>query len=356
MFPASRILVSLVLALPALASATEPGAPVRVVVLPFENLAAETAVFRSVMPLVEKGLAARGYEVVGGAQVEDYLEKQRIRYLDSLEPYQIQGMLTELDADRVLVGAVLFVARQANPSVALIARMVDGERRVQWADFASVGSHDTKGLLGLGVLRKLDDIVPLAVDKLLQSMPEAGEASRREATRSRASFKKPRAYRTTRKLGDKPVLALMPLENATEVPGASRVVEALLLRRVEGLPALGVVETADLRRAFRRERVWPSKWTGSDQIERLSQRVGTTYFVRGAIQRIDEVAGSTGVTVPDVEIYLSVIDSETGRVVWSSTHQRRGDDYEGFFLSGVIRTWPELADQVLAEMLKTLTD
>jgi hypothetical protein len=84
--PALGLAFAVVLALgaPASRARAEVASPNRVVLLPFDNVARAADGTAVVMAAVELALAARGYEVVRGASVEELLRAGRVRYLDSV--------------------------------------------------------------------------------------------------------------------------------------------------------------------------------------------------------------------------------------------------------------------------------
>ena len=100
-----------------LAAAEAIAAPQRsVVVLPFESIAGADEAPDVIATLVAAGLASRGWRVVPPADVSELLEKERVRYLDSLDDHARGAIVAATGVDAVLSGAVFSYSEGRNPS------------------------------------------------------------------------------------------------------------------------------------------------------------------------------------------------------------------------------------------------
>jgi TolB-like protein len=90
------------------------------------------------------------------------------------------------------------------------------------------------------------------------------------------------------------------------------------------------------------------------QVIQLARAVGTRYLLSGAVLGYGAGTLVDGVPGREVEIYLSMVDVESGHVVWSGMHRRTGEEFEGLFKMGAIVSMPMLADRVVAELIEAL--
>ena len=61
-----------------------------------------------------------------------------------------------------------------NPEFGITARLIDASSaRILWADFVSVTGDDFTGILGLGTIRTLDELVSRVLDRLLATFNPA---------------------------------------------------------------------------------------------------------------------------------------------------------------------------------------
>lgn len=349
MAPSRALALLLLCAAPALARAERN----LVVVLPFDDLAAQPSVARELVGFAVHHVARRGWDVVYGAPVERVLQSYRIRYLDSLSGPVLARVLADLGADAVLVGTLLSYREGRNASVALSARMlVPGPTQV-WTGIAGLSAEDTAGMLGLGRAKTPDELLGAAARRLFEGLPEASRrAEARRLDRRRTLLPSPLTYRAPsfdRRRAAR--VCVLPFESFAAGREASRTLVDLASRRLGDGGALQVVEAGALREAMLAEEVRSFVHADSSQLARLARRLGAPLFLRGTVYTYDDPEGAGG---PAVDLHLTLVDVEKGSIVWTSRLARRGSDYLRLLQRGAISTAAALADQALAEMVDAL--
>ena len=149
-------------------------------------------------------------------------------------------------------------------------------------------------------------------------------------------------------------IGVLPLDNWSANREAGRILLNLLILRLANKELSNVTEPADLREIMIAEGIRSFDELDPNQIKKLQEKLNTRLFVGGTIYKYSEGLGAYGATSPEVEINLTMLDAETGRIVWSSNHTRKGQSYMTFFEFGLIRNSVSLADQVLEEMIATM--
>lgn len=341
------------LLLAALTAAPLAAAPATAVLLPFENVSGVEGARNEVAALVASGLGAKGYAVVRGGPVEAFLERERIRHLDSLGPEARARLLKEFGACCVVSGSVYVFADGPNPIVALQARMLREGSGIPWWSAIGLMAYDTEGMLGLGRAASLEALAAEATRRLLHDVPEPGRsASLRRPHGKPFRLSGPRTYRAAA-LGKGRVerVCLLPLENATPAREASKTLGQLLARQLVASGSFDVVEPAELRTAMVAERVRSFRDLDPDTLKKLGARLGTTAFLRGTLYTYRDATARAGRVSPQVALELSLVDVGDGRVLWTSQHSRSGDDYEFLLRRGAVSTATALADRMLGEMV-----
>src|SRR5512138_2280784 len=123
----------------------------RVVLIPFENASRVSAARQQVMPEVELKLRAKGWEVVSGEPVEEFLRSRRVRYLDSLPAPEMAELGSAFRADGAVFGAILGYEPQArDPVVSVVARLVSRDGAVVWSELATVSASTSGGAFDRG--------------------------------------------------------------------------------------------------------------------------------------------------------------------------------------------------------------
>jgi hypothetical protein len=153
-----------------------PAAPLRIAVLPLENLTEERDAPRQVDAAVQQRLAERpGLAPVGPAELRAALVKARLRPPAQLSPEQLRQLGQALGTPLVLRGALLEYGAAVEagggiPAVELHLILVDVESgRVLWSGLHRRTGLDYEGLLQLGAERSVVALAGRVVGELLEA-------------------------------------------------------------------------------------------------------------------------------------------------------------------------------------------
>jgi len=334
----------------------------RIGLLPFENVSGVREATSGIMPFVEEGLRKKGYSLPPRAQIEKHLEEERIRFLDSLPTPAIRKISEKFALDAVLTGTILSYRGKAGatPQIGLSAKLLSREGALLWGKTVSMTGEDTRGVFSLGAIDNVLDLIPVATRRLLETFRQEGGVEQRSSWGQPARFlflsSGPTVYRSPKfDPGPDPRICVLPLMNESANRNAGRILLSLLTVRLSGKDRFDVVEPGNLLEAMVAEKIRYSREIEPVQRKILSRRLRTRYFLEGRIYKFDEgIAQDRTVAFPKVELYLSVVDGETGELLWIAQHSREGGEYETFLQSGILRNPAALADQVLEEMVKTM--
>ena len=324
-----------------------------VVMVPFQNLSGAGRAPEAVSAALARRMESRGYRVIRGEAVGDFLAAEKIRYLDSLSAASREKLLRRFDASAAVLGTIFDFAESSNPVVALSARLVAADGKVAWSAVAGLCADDTRKVFGLGRLSSLDALAPKAVEVLSRDLPDPGSASRLASARSRPlDLSSPRTFRSAALEGGGNLVCLLPLENRSSARVAPRVVGELLAQRLAASKGLRVVEAADFRDAMLTTGVYGVRTGDPEELKKLGARVGTTLFLKGTIYAYKDVLPGSGAQTPEMELQLALVDVASGKVLWTSSLARKGTDYSGLLQLGAISNAVTLSDQVVAEMIR----
>jgi len=330
--------------------------PPAVVVLPFDNFSGSDDEPRALAALFAKAIASRGWQVVASDQVEPLLEKNRVRYLDSLNAQSRADILAATGATAIVSGTLYTYTEGRNPIVALTGRMVRADGTFAWGDVAGLSADDTEKALGFGRSEKADNVATKVINLLTRRFPSPSEEGSLVRGPRKPLFRTgPASFRTADLDPATPHrICVLPFDN-TSSNDAVRIVADILSLRLAAASGFEVVEPATLRQAALKANIASFRWISSDDLARLAPVVGTPLFLRGTIYEFDDPAEARSVTTPQVQIEMTLVDVQNGRVLWSAQHARKGSDYIGFLMLGAVSNVVTLTDHVVSEMIATST-
>ncbi len=145
-------------------------------------------------------------------------------------------------------------------------------------------------------------------------------------------------------------VAVLPFSNISGKRGAAAVIESAYVTALFKSASFIVEEPGNVRRFLIGEQV---KTTGEMEVERLlilGKRLRVDAVIIGTVEEFDDGRART----PTVSISARMVESGTGRLLWTSQHKRRGDDYIIIFEIGKVRNTTKLAHKVVGEMVETI--
>lgn len=330
----------------------------RLVMLPVENLGSAHQMAAEMAGLMGLAIRARGWELVAGESVEAALARLRIRRLDSLSAASRQELQQTLRAEGYVTATILALRSENVPLAAAALRMVAADGEEIFSEVVGLTAEDTRGVLDQTPVMNLRELSRVVVDRLFEDFPQAGEPIvARASPKSPGRLPAPATFRSAA-LDEVPSprrVTVLPLKDWTYEPGAARIAGALAARWLSRSELFEPVEPADLRAALIAERIRDPRQIDPRRLAAIGGRVGSTLFLTGAVYRWQRAGPSSAeVLPPEVDIRLTLIDSTTQRVLWSSQHRRLGDDYRGLFGLGTITNVVALSDRTLGEMVTAL--
>jgi TolB-like protein len=266
------------------------------------------------------------------------LRRVRVRNGDRAAPALLRRVGGELGADWLVSASLHDADRRQVPRLTVSARVYSGETgELVWAGFQGRSGLDGRGLLGLGVIPTLEQLVVVTARRLLGEMPRPGEGI------------EPTARPSGARLG---TVAIVPFQASTPRRGtlhAETVTEAVRARLV----ADGVsLVSPNLSHEILRRRQG-GRWGGvaAETREDLRSLGGADTILTGAVESY-EVGGSDLEPEPRVALAMRLLDAASGRILWMGSSERDGGDRPGLFGLGRIYARGALTARIFEALAK----
>ncbi|HSP35266.1 MAG TPA: hypothetical protein VLU46_13195, partial [Thermoanaerobaculia bacterium] len=311
----------LTLLLAVLSVAPAPSPANTVVLLPLDNVSGAESAKEQLAPALEEAITRHGWKVISGGEITALLEAERVRYVDTLEAPMLQKIIAATGASGVVAATVYTYNDSRNATVAVSARMLRTDGTIAWSDVAALSSEDTTRVLGFGKKTAAGDLALQAIDLLTRRLPSPDrEAPLRKGPTKPLFHAAPASFRSGELDTSHPQrVCVLPFENLSSNPDASRVVADILTMRLAAAQGFEVVDAATLRAAALTAEIASFRIVSSDDLQRLAKPLGTSLFIRGTIYDFTDPTARTG-GEPRLQLDLSLVDVSSGRVLWAAQH------------------------------------
>lgn len=327
----------------------------RLAVLPADDLSEGLADLGAVNAVLESRIAAlNGFEVIPPDEMLSFLQRHRMRSTGGIRFELLQVMRDELGADAALVCSVDLFVEGPPPRVALTARIVDVPAGgILWAGEAGQAGEQKPGLLGLGEIVDVGDLLERTADRLFGEL--SGPVIRSRA-RTRASWKHPAPAKrySPKKFFSSPELsrsrtrlprvAVLPFENRSPGTDTGGAIAGLLATHLAGREQLELIEPGEVRHMLLQGRIIQLSGLSLAQADFLREMLDVDLVVTGEILEFADRGRSA---TPEVAFSIWVVDVRRREVVWSGYSANRGDDGVVFFDIGRAITARELLSRMV---------
>jgi TolB-like protein len=146
-------------------------------------------------------------------------------------------------------------------------------------------------------------------------------------------------------------IAVLPFYNISGTTNAGQIVTNAYVTELFKTGRFLVEEPGNIRYFMIQERVDTIGEMELARLKILGRRLRVDSILVGTVEEFDP--GRRG-GVPVVSVTARMVETSSGRIVWSAQNKRRGDDYTIVFDLGEVRTVTVLAQKVVKEMVDTI--
>ena len=337
---------------PAPAGAEPPRARLKILVLPPENLSVGPLPSREVSYRLDQMVVMAGADVIGGARLDEYLAKYRIRYTGGVDPVAAKAAREDLGADAILTTTVMLWGG-APPQAALVVRLVSTADipAVLWMDGYARTGDDSPGFLALQIVNDPQVLQAEAMRTLGGSLEAFLSGEVRGERCPGGGWWRPRlAYRARPDQRQVASVAVLPFVNETRRRGAGEVVALEFARQFANADGFRVVEPGIVRDELLRRRIVMEDGVSLDQARVVSAALDADLVVAGYVFDFEDGGGA-----PNSNFTAMVIDRKTGRMIWESISHNKGSDSETLFGLRRVSTAPRLTCRMAREVIDAMT-
>lgn len=345
-------------------AAPRPKEPLKVALLPFVNYTESPEAPEVIKPLVVEALKRKGFDLVVGEPIEQFLWQHRIRQTDMVSSRLARWLAEELQVSAVIVGSIILYRPGEAPQVGLAARMVSiPETTILWANDFSLSGEDYNKPLGLGTVRQVDVLAQRLVTQVFDSLQPIRSVqlvpSPDPPSFYNLNLMKPPPQLTylspiTDFYGLETV-GVIPFKNQSERRGAGDIVSVMFLSRLHNTGLYHVIEPGLIREQFLRFRVRARGEIDTIGLRPLNRNIEAQGYITGTVETYDEGILGEVRAPPEVAMSARLLRSDDDAIVWSMRNGYRADNYNLLLDFGRIYSIIPLAQLTIEEMVRTFT-
>jgi len=341
----------------------KPSNDKKIVILPFENIGGQQIGWNFVLEGITGVLEKKGYDVIGNDAVEEYLLEERIRDTSNVNAQFLSKIGEITDAPYILVGMIdIVVVSDENPQFGLSARVLSAdEGNILWGDYVGSTGDSTKMILGLGNIKSLEKLTLKVISELFSSLPSSGRGFSGKSFIDRISLMKffPNVdyYFASDfiKETENFKIAVLPFENQSERKGAGKVLKDIFAVSLFKYSTFDVIDSGRIKNAIVTYKVWPYGGVDIQGLKKIKSALDADAVIIGIVEEYNEGLKKGGITSsPELTVYARMVDTENGRILWTSEDTEKGDDTQIVLDFGVIKSAVELAKRLTKKMIFTM--
>jgi len=318
----------------------------RVAVYPVENLSGTPAPLKEIRGSLIDTIKSMGFQLLDEDLLQKFMARHRIRYTGGLDGETAKAFKDETGVGAVLVTSVSLYSPTDPPKFGLTSRLVStGEKpEILWMDSVSLAGDDSPGILGLGMIEDPKLLREKAVRLLGQSLVRSflGEKNTEGASgkfRPRVSFRSP-AFDPKRRY----TVAVVPFFNRSDRKNAAEMLALLFVQHLRDAGNISVIEPGLIREVFLESRLIMDQGLSLPNAEIIFKYLDADLILTGYVMNYQDYQGTFG--KPKVDFFVSLLESKSKEVVWSSNSYNEGDDGVFFFDFGRVNTAGSMASQM----------
>ena len=333
-----------------------------VAVLPLSNLTDARDAGEKIMAFLLPVLSGKGFRVLENERVADFLEKKRIRYVDSLVTSDARVMSSELGIKYILTGSIFSYSSRVIPQVGIHVRLIDAStNEMVWCAASSMTGDDEPGLFNAGRIETRDEMIRKVIEHLFSSLNMKKQdgsiliSGKKRGGENRILAPNPHYYRKKGSEIEKyDSIALIPFSNKSGDKYAAKIVHDYLFVNLSSSADVKIAEPAELRRVLSRGKIRNANILTHGIMDLLRTELGVKGVISGTVYTFREgVNGAMG-GEPEIEIFAQMTDTATGEIIWAARQRREGNDSIISYDIGRVRNIDSLAGSAIANMLSTL--
>lgn len=303
-----------------------------IAILPFENFTDDPEALLKIMPVIKERLIKEGFKIITQGSINAFLCSKKVRGHSFITNKLIKEAGEVLGARLFLTGAVIKFNDTDNPALGLILKLIDSKTgRLIWADYHSSTGEDFRGLLMLGKIQSIDELIQVVVDRLFNSLDK--------------DILDSQSQRRLR-------VAVLPFKNVSKYPEAGMIVTELFTVSLFKSGRFEPVISGDIKTLTINLKIRHRGEINYKGLNLFAKTLNVSAVITGTVLEFTEPAG--GSLPPVASISARVLDPVEGKIIWYDHMRLDGDEKILAFDWGKMRSVDMVAGTIVSELVSDI--
>jgi len=303
-----------------------------VAILPFENFTDEPKAIPEIMPVIKEGLIKKGFEIITEGDINAFLCSKKVRGPSFITNRLIREAGKTLGVKLFLTGSVIKFHDSNNPTLGLTIKLIDPETgRLIWADYQSSTGEDFSGLLMLGKIETMRELIQVVVDRLLSNLDKA--------------LLKAESHKRLK-------IAVLPFKNVSKYPEAGMIVTELFTVSLFKSGGFEPVIPGDIKNLMVNLKIRHRGEINYKGLSSFAKILRIDAVITGTVLEFTDPVG--GSSPPIVSISARILDPAKEKILWYDHMRLDGDEKIIAFDWGKMRSVDMVAGTVVSELVRDI--
>ncbi len=149
-------------------------------------------------------------------------------------------------------------------------------------------------------------------------------------------------------------VAVLPFDNISGRRAAGKIAANVFVTELFRSGRFQVEEPGNIIQFMIHERIRTIGEMELEKIRLLGRRFGIDAIIVGVVEEFDDGIKGGLDPLPSISISARMLDTKSGRIIWSAQNAGKGNDYVVVFDSGEVRSIITLTRKVIGEMIRTI--
>ena len=328
-----------------------------VAILPIDNLSGMPAPLEEIRQSIIGSLKNKGVNILDEAVLNEFINRNRIRYVGGIAHSEAQAFREEAGAGTVLINSLELYNEISPPKIALMSRLVSTGKKasILWMKGSGMDGNDAPGLLNIGLIEDPKVLLLKTVDPLTTSLANflAGQRENAGPAEKARKFLPEEVYSSPVITPDlKYRVAVLPFFNVSERKNAGEIISLHFIRHLRDFENFDVIEPGVERQSRLNLRIIMDDGISLASLDTIFNRLDADLILTGKILDYQDYRGTFG--KPKVSFSAQLIEKKSREVVWSIRSYHEGDERVIFFKLGKVNTAHSLASMMVQQALSMI--